>query len=217
MKSLQQHIEEKLIINKNTQNIDDYFIYRLDKTESIKIFHNEWWGAFNEYKDKVYVDGKHVKLNYAGCTTQQYEPGIYKIEIKNIDNIVDYTNAMFNYCNQLISVPPFDFSKVKEAHYMFEECTNLESVPQFNMINVKTTEGMFAECNHLTTVSLLNTQTIRNMKQMFCHCEDLVDVPLFDINNDAIMDDMFLGCDRLSDETKRQWSQIYDFKEHKRK
>ena len=160
MKTLQQHISEKLIINKNYKD-EQYFIYKLDNKEQIRIFENGWV-QFNDYKNKVYINGERIKLDDSGHTAETYDPGEYYIEIKDIDE-VEKCNNMFWNCWQLVSVPLFNTSKILSMENMFRNCPKLISVP------------------------LLDTSTVINMNGMF-----------------------FL-CDNLSDETKRQWSKVYDF------
>ena len=167
MKTLQQHIEEKLIINKKYKD-DDCFIYKLDIHGKIKIFCGAFGMQFHNYKDKVYINGEHAELDGWGSTKNFYDVGEYQVKIEDIDEITDCYDLFYN-CPQLISVPLFDTSKVKDMGEMFAECKNIENIP------------------------------------------------LLDTSNVTDMDRMFFGCNNLSEETKRQWSTVYNFSEHNKK
>ena len=225
MKSLQQHIyennfhkneiSEKLIINKNTQNIDDCFIYNISEKQSIKIFSNGW-AQFNDYRNKVYINGEHIELDYKGFTHKKYIPGEYEIKIEDI-NAVENCDHMFWKCYNLTKVPLFDTRKVESMITMFYECFNLTEVPLFDTRNVKDMRSMFGRCNNLTEVPLFDTRNVESMHQMFCECGNLTQVPLFDTRKVITMATMFYGCKKLNKQTKQKWSQIYDFQSHNKK
>ena len=221
MKSLQQHISqvktlhslnefisEKLVINKDFER-NNYFVYKTDETKSIKIFSNRW-PQFNEYRDKVYINGKNVKLDNEGSTHEEYRPGEYEINITDIDNITD-CNAMFYACYNLTEVPLFDTRNVKNMGSMFQACHNLTEVPLFDTRNVIYMDWMFSACNKLTTVPLFDTRNVKDMNAMFANCKNLTKVPLFNTRNVNIMINMFANCNNLNKQTIQEWSKIYDF------
>ena len=169
MKTLNDYIIEWRANSDNISSIkkSQYFIYKIDKKCIIKIFDNDW-SQLKNYKDKVYINGKQITVGSDGWTMNEYEPGIYEIEIKDIDDVKDCT-------------------------YMFYYCTNLIEVPLFNTSNVE------------------------NMYSMFKFCENLENVPLFDISNVETISEMFYDCSALNNETKKAWSKVYDFVQHKKK
>lgn len=77
--------------------------------------------------------------------------------------------------------------------------------------------GVFFSCKHLISVPKINTHNITSMSFMFKGCENLENVPLFDTNALEYMTSMFSDCPNLNSETKRVWSQIYDFNKHIKK
>ena len=159
MKTLQQHIEEKLIINQQVDEkllinknykSEQHFIYEVfDEPEIIKIFDADW-EELDYYKDKVRINNKYVEINEDGYTYEEYDPGKYHIEIIGIDN-VKTCQYMFFECEQLITVPEFDTSKVKNMNYMFQSCSNLKNVALLNTTNVTEMSEMFTECNKLSS------------------------------------------------------------------
>ena len=174
MKTLNTYINETLVcshsehINEWKTSADNvssiktqYFIYELKTNKRIKIFDGDW-AQFKDYKDKVYINGEQIKINKTGLTQNEYEPGIYKVEIKDINNVTNCQYMFFN-CTNLVEVPLFDTHKVTTMKNMFTYCENIKSVPKFNTKNV---ENMYL---------------------------------------------MFYKCYNLSEETKKEWSKVYDF------
>ena len=189
---INQQVDEKLVINKNYNVDDSYFIYKIKERKQIKVF-NDDWGNLNSYRDKIYINGEHIKLHKKwGCTENNFDPGEYYVEIKDIDKI-NNCFSMFKYCDDLFNVPLFNTSNVESMYTMFYGCDNIEKVPKFD------------------------TSKVKNMKYMFYHCKNLKNVPLFDTNKVEDMEDMFRGTNNLSSETEKQWSQIYDFSLHNKK
>ena len=192
MKTLNNYINEWKASSNNVSFIEtQYFIYRNDVSGYIKIF-DEDWAQRNKYIDKVYINRKHAQIDNQGWTRNEYKPGIYYVNIKDIDKV---TNClyMFYSCKQLVYVPYFDTSKVEDMSCMFKYCSSLDNV------------------------QLFDTSHVKSMDEMFYGCEDLISVPLFDTSNVNTMDSTFYECEKLSKETKKEWSKVYDFEIHSKK
>jgi len=187
MKTLNNYINEWKLNDQSVSSIDhddtEYFYYRIYTNKRIKIFDQDW-EEYLYYKDKVYINGEHIDLRM-GYTFETYHPGIYKVEIDEINDVKN-CKYMF-YQTDLSRVPLFDTSKVTNMRAMFFECINLKEVPNFNTKKA------------LTVINMFNC------------CENLENVPLFNINKITEVRDMFYNCKNLSDRTKKDWSQIYDF------
>jgi len=152
MKSLNKYISEWKISNQSSRNIDymDYnkcFIFNHESIGCIKIFDHDF-SELKNYKDNVYINGEHVKINKNGYTSIMYDPGIYRINIKDIDNI---TNCRFMFwgCNELESVPELNGENIKVTHAMFYNCVNLKEVPLFKINDKDTMTDMFNGCRNL--------------------------------------------------------------------
>ena len=210
MKKLTKYIEEKLLINKNFKS-DASFIYKLENKEKIRIF-CERWPQFNNYKDKVYINGEHVKIDNEGETIKKFNPGEYEVYIEDIDNVIS-CGSMFVSCKQLIYVPEFNTSKSDNFNNMFNGCINLKEVSLFDTSNGRFAFFMFGKCKKLKTVPKYDFLNCEDFDFMFDTCTILKDVPLFNMNIDKVksMSDIFGGCENLSDDTIEEWKQIYDF------
>ena len=192
MKTLNNYINEWKANTSTVSSINTkYFIYNLDKKGTIKIFDGDWF-QLKDYKDKVYINGEHIILSDDGWTRDEYKPGIYYVNIKDIDDVKDCV-YMFSFCKQLVYVPYFNTSKVEDMKFMFNGCDQLISVPLFDTTKVKDMEYMFKSCNMLE------------------------DVPLFDTNKVKDMENMFKNCINLNAKTKNEWEKIYDFETNDKK
>ena len=188
MKTLNKYITEWKLNDQSAKTIDNksyYFVYKIREKQHIRIFDCDW-PQFNDYKDKVYMNRINVSLNTAGYTLNIYKAGTYKFEIEDIDEIKS-CEYMFWGCDNLIEVPLFDTSNVYDMYSMFYNCKNLEYIPLFDTRKVETMTEMFRGCIKLTKVPLFNTSNVKGMQWMFA------------------------GCKNLSDQSKKDWSQIYDF------
>ena len=187
MKTLNTYITEWKANTTTVSSIKGtYFIYKLDERGQIKIFDKDW-PQLKKYKDKVYINGEHIELDGRDHTNEEFEPGIYEVEIKDIDNV---TNCLYMFydCIHLIEVPLFNTSKVEDMYGMFSCCKNIKEVPLFDTSNVQDMRWMFENCVNIKEVPLFNMSKLKNKAGMFKHCEN------------------------LSEQTKKEWSQIYDFK-----
>ena len=159
MKSLQQHIYEKLVINKNYIDDEICLIYKINKKEQIKIFNNAW-PQFNYYKYNVYINGEQILLDDSGFTEEEFNPGEYTICINKTDNMTT-CYWMFGFCNHLIKVIKFNINKIYSCGNMFAWCKNLEEVPLFDISKVENFDYMFNFCHNLSM------ETRKEWKQVY--------------------------------------------------
>jgi len=245
MKQLSEYVNEWKLNNQSVNDIDKvsyskFFVYKITEEKRIKIF-DKRWEQLKDYKKKVYLYGKRISIDKDGYT-EYHLPGIYKFEIKDINNIKN-CSYMFCDCSDLIQVPLFNTSEVKNMGAMFSGCIKLIYVPLFNTKNVENMSGMFEYCSKLIDIPLFDTSNVINMNSMFKHCYNIEYVPkfnainvqgtykmfmgckklktveLFNINQntDIFMNDMFDYYNNLDSKTKNDWSNIYDFNNCKKR
>jgi len=181
-----------------------YFIYRLDEKDQIKIFDDgtdNGWPEFEKYKDKVWINDKHVKLDNEGWTVNEFKPGEYKIYIKDINKVTDMT-YMFWDCNILVAAfIPNSITSIGEGtfsgctgltsvtihnsvteigDYAFCNCSNLTSINIPNSV-MEIDDWSFYGCSHLTSVTIPNSVT-KIGGSAFLNCNNLKTVYVEDIN-----------------------------------
>ena len=157
-----KNIQDNSIIKSSDikKQINQCFIYKIRKTKELKIFDLDW-PELDKYKDKIYINGKHIELDdsHKGYTLDEFKPGEYRVYIEDIDQITNCKN-MFYECTDLISVPLFDTSRVKDMSGMFNFCSNLKSVPKFDVSNVINMSCMFSGCKKLKSIPLFDIEDI---------------------------------------------------------
>ena len=189
MKTLNQYIKEKLIINK------DYI--------DVKIYHPK---SFYELRN--IIEDRYNKL---GAGTKQNPIDFNDIDVINIDSFYNCKKdkGIFDGMNfKYIDISDWDVSNVTDMRGMFFECSELKSVGDisgWNVSKVTNMNSMFSYCNTLVSVgdiSKWNVSNVTDMYSMFYDCklfnQDLSD---WNVSNVTIPYGMFDKCP-IKDEYK---------------
>ena len=179
MKSLNQYIKEKLIINKD---------YR-DNIIVVK--------SFDELR-KIIKD-RYKKL---GAGTKQNPIDFNDIDVSNLDSFYNKGIGIFEKTKfKHIDISNWNVSNVKSTICMFYKCDELESVgdiSNWNVSNVTDMYSMFYECKELETVgdiSKWNVSNITNMSFMFYNCVSFnQDISSWNVSNVKYYLSMFYNC-----------------------
>ena len=180
MKTLNQYIQEKLIINKD---------YR-DTTIVVK--------SFDELR-KIIVD-RYIKL---GPGTKQNPIDFNDIDVSNLDSFRGkykkmgiFEETKFKY----IDISYWDVSNVIDMSNMFFLCTELESVGDISGLDISSVTDMsymFAFCKKFNQdLSKWNVSNVNDMSYMFAFCKKFnQDISRWDVSSVITMFNMFLGCE----------------------
>ena len=179
MKTLNQYIKEKLIINKD---------YR-DNTIVVK--------SFDELQ-KI-IEDRYDKL---GAGTEQYPIDFNAIDISNIDSVYSSNRDMgiFQKINfKYIDISDWDVSNVRTMNYMFAYCKELKSVGDisyWNVSNVTNMYCMFLDCKFFNQdISKWDVSKVTNMSAMFKFCKSFnQDISNWDVSKVRQHVYMFEGC-----------------------
>ena len=205
--SSKEEIQDNNIIKSSDikRQIDKCFIYRIeDEPSEIYIFNGQKtptaqayvWAEYEKYKDKVYINGKHIELDNEGCegwTIDTFDPGEYRVYIKDIDQVED-TEYMFYDCEQLVKayIPR---SATSIGNSMFMGCINLSSVIIPDSIT-KIGYRAFCNCFNLPKINIPSSVIFMG-GQAFCHCHNLTDISFTNSKLDFINSDLFKNCSSL--------------------
>ena len=154
MKTLNQYIKEKLIINKD---------YHYDKIV-VK--------SFDELR-KI-IDDRYDKL---GPGTKQIPIDFNDIDVSNIDSFCNskdegiFQETKFKY----IDISDWDVSNVTKMMSMFYKCEELKSVgdiSEWDVSNVTDMAYMFTRCENLNQdISKWGVSSVTDMSYMFFDCK----------------------------------------------
>ena len=192
-----ENIQDNNIIKSSDikSQINQYFIYRVKvKPSYIHIFDDgtkDGWPEFEKYKDKVFINDKHVELDREGWTIDTFDPGEYRVYIKDIDQMIN-CKCMFYECTQLVSAFIPNIGSIGAC--TFKYCNNLISVVISNS-TISIHGDAFYNCISLTNITIPNSVTHIGSRA-FSGCTALTSVT---IPNSVtyIGDDAFRGCNNL--------------------
>ena len=180
MKTLNQYIKEKLIINK------DY------KDAKIVV------KSFDELRNIV-ID-RYDKL---GSGTEQNPIDFNDIDVSNLDSFCNnkgkgiFEGTKFKY----IDISSWDVSNIKSMYSMFYQCEELESVgdlSNWDVSNVMLMHTMFSYCSKLKSVgdiSKWDVSNVTSMSFMFQNCNYFnQDISSWNVSNVRSRVGMFYDC-----------------------
>ena len=178
MKTLNQYIKEKLIVNKDYQ----------DAGISPK--------SFDELR-KIIVD-RYIKL---GPGTKQNPIDFNDIDVSNLDSFCNNNDiGIFEGTNfKYIDISDWDVSNIKSMRYMFAYCETLESVGnllKWNVSEVTNMSSMFYGCKSFNQdISNWNVSKVTDMTCMFDRCKSFnQDLSGWDVSKVKFKTYIFLNC-----------------------
>ena len=186
MKSLNQYIQEKLIINKD---------YR-DAKIAVK--------SFDELR-KI-IEDRYKKL---GAGTKQNPIDFNDVDVSNIDSFYSsnrdigiFERTKFKY----IDISDWNVSNITNMSYVFFMCDKLKSVgdlSKWDISNVTNTKGMFHYCKSFNNnISNWDVSSVTDMTYMFCNCKSFnQDISKWNVSNVNDNTGMFRDCP-IKDEYK---------------
>ena len=186
MKSLNQYIIEKILINKSSKFINKIKVESRDQLQSII--------QERYYNNKSFIDLTDIDIseldNLSGIF---YALNMEVVDISgwNTSNVITMEN-MFSFCDKLkniIGIENLDVSKLEDATSMFYCCKNLVELDltNWNPISLQHTYEMFSGCSNLKIIENIENWQLPNIKsvrQMFYKCAKLdVDLSKWDLTN----------------------------------
>ena len=209
MKSLNQYIIEKILINKSS------------KLNKIKVeSHDHLFSIITERRNnnKSFIDLTDLdisELNDISYIFYGLNMEVVDISGWNTSNVITMEN-MFSFCDKLkniIGIENLDVSKLQRANAMFYGCKNLVELDltNWNPISLENMSNMFYNCSNLKMIKNIENWQLPNIKivrKMFCNCVKLnVDLSNWNLTN--IKDDfMKTGIVANSGITKNHYPKL---------
>ena len=195
MKSLNQYIIEKILINKNSK-LNKIKVKTLIQLKSIvwERYHNN-----NSFIDLTDIDVSELD-DLSDIFTRLNEVEVIDISGWDTSNVTSMDD-MFRKCAKLkniIGIENLDVSNVEYANNMFYFCKNLVELylTNWNPISLEYASCMFYRCSNLKMIKNIENWQLPNIKdvfRMFSWCTKLdVDLSNWDLTN--IKDDFMKTC-----------------------
>ena len=180
MKSLNQYIKEKLIINKDYRYHDDKIVVK----------------SFDELR-KI-IEDRYDKL---GAGTEQNPIDFNDIDVSNLDSFCNdndegiFDKSKFKY----IDISGWDVSNAVSTLNMFYACKELKSVgdiSKWDVSNVTNMNGMFYSCTYFNQdISSWDVSNVIGMSYMFAWCESFnQDLSNWNVSKVRYRGGIFTGC-----------------------
>jgi len=169
MKSLTQHITEKLVLTNNTKiggkTVPEY------KSELKQLI-----------KETLENDGPDADLNFIDVSKiddmsflfDRLNPGKIDVSSWDVSN-VEMMQGMFAHCENFdADLTGWDVSKVKTFRWMFEDCKQFKGVglKDWNVKNADSLGRMFSGCEEFNEdISGWDISDAKNISSMFAQCK----------------------------------------------
>ena len=207
MKSLNQYIKEKLIINKDYVDVNMLTPKSFDELRKIIEDRYDKLGPGPNKKNPI--DFNDIDVSNINSFCGKYNKGLFDdmnfrhIDISNWD-VSNVTNMshMFCRCSNLKSVgdlSKWNVSKVTDMSDMFFCCAKLKSVvdiSKWDVSNVTDMHNMFEGCEKFNQdISGWDVSSVTNMSYMFNCCENFnKDISSWDVSKVQYNLSMFRRC-----------------------
>ena len=185
MKSLNQYIIEKILINKSSK-LNKIKVESKDQLQSII------QERYN--KNKLFIDLTDLDISELDDLSDifyQFLVEVVDISGWDTSNVITMED-MFCCCKKLkkiIGIENLDVSKLEYTNHMFYECKNLVELDltNWNPISLQNTYDMFYDCSNLKIIKNIENWQLPNIKDiryMFGGCTKLdVDLSNWDLTN----------------------------------
>ena len=187
MKSLNQYIIEKILINKSSK-FNKIKVESKDQLEAIiqKRYNN----------NNSFIDLTDIDISELDDLSGVFDFLNNKVEVIDISgwDTSNVTNMayMFSRCKNLkniIGIENLDVSKLEKANFMFDSCENLVELDltKWNPVSLQYASYMFTRCSNLKIIKNIENWQLPNIKdvfRMFSYCTKLdVDLSNWDLTN----------------------------------
>ena len=200
MKTLNQYIKEKLIINKD-YHYDKIVVKSFDELRKII---DDRYDKLGPGTKQIPIDFNDIDVSNIDSFCNSKDEGIFQeTKFKYIDisdwNVSNVTKmmSMFYKCEELKSVgdiSEWDVSNVTDMSFMFYYCENFnQDISKWDVSSVKYMSLMFYKCESFNKdISGWNVSSVENMQGMFNHCEKFnQDISNWDVSSVKDMSVMF--------------------------
>ena len=186
MKSLNQYIIEKILINKSSKLNK----IKVESKDQLKSIIRERYNNNKSFIDLTDIDVS--ELDDLSCIFIMLD-NVEVVDISgwNTSNVTTM-GYMFSQCSKLkkiIGIENLDVSKLENANNMFFCCKKLVELDltKWNPVSLQYTRQMFYECSNLKIIKNIENWQLPNIKDvsyMFCDCAKLdVDLSNWDLTH----------------------------------
>ena len=191
MKSLNQYIIEKILINKSSK----FNKIKVESKDQLQSIIQERYRNNKSFIDLTDIDISELD-DLCGIFGRLNKVEVVDISGWDTSNVITMED-MFSQCTKLkkiIGIENLDVSNLKNATFMFSSCENLVELDltNWNPISLQNAWSMFYRCSNLKFIKNIENWQLPNINDvsyMFYNCTKLdVDLSNWDLSN--IKDDI---------------------------
>ena len=185
MKSLNEYIIEKILINKSSK----FNKIKVESKDQLEAIIQKRYNNNNSFIDLTDIDISELdNLSSIFCGLKLEVVDISGWDTSNVTAMA----YMFSRCKNLkniIGIENLDVLKLKSANAMFYGCQNLVELDltNWNPMSLQRASYMFYNCSNLKIIKNIENWQLPNIKDvryMFCNCTKLdVDLSNWDLTN----------------------------------
>ena len=185
MKSLNEYIIEKILINKSSK----FNKIKVESKDQLEAIIQKRYNNNNSFIDLTDIDISELdNLSSIFCGLKLEVVDISGWDTSNVTAMA----YMFSRCKNLkniIGIENLDVLKLKRANFMFDSCENLVELDltNWNPISLQNAWSMFYRCSNLKIIKNIENWQLTNINDvsyMFYNCAKLdVDLSNWDLSN----------------------------------
>ena len=185
MKSLNEYIIEKILINKSSK----FNKIKVESKDQLEAIIQKRYNNNNSFIDLTDIDISELdNLSSIFCGLKLEVVDISGWDTSNVTAMA----YMFSRCKNLkniIGIENLDVLKLKRANFMFDSCENLVELDltNWNPISLENAWSMFYRCSNLKIIKNIENWQLPNINDvsyMFYNCAKLdVDLSNWDLSN----------------------------------
>ena len=185
MKSLNEYIIEKILINKSSK----FNKVKVESKDQLEAIIQKRYNNNNSFIDLTDIDISELdNLSSIFCGLKLEVVDISGWDTSNVTAMA----YMFSQCKNLkniIGIENLDVLKLKRANFMFSHCEKLVELDltNWNPISLENAWSMFYRCSNLKIIKNIENWQLPNIKDvsyMFCDCAKLdVDLSNWDLTH----------------------------------
>ena len=186
MKSLNEYIIEKILINKSSK----FNKIKVESKDQLEAIIQKRYNNNNSFINLTDIDISELD-DLCGIFDRLNKVEVVDISGWDTSNVITMED-MFCFCGKLkniIGIENLDVSKLESANSMFYCCKNLVELDltNWNTISLQTARQMFYNCSNLKIIKNIENWQLPNIKDvsyMFYDCAKLdVDLSNWDLTN----------------------------------
>lgn len=205
MKTLKQHIIEKLVISRNSE-VKEYKYHPKTREELKELV-----------KKLIEERGNEADLNDIDTSriTNMSDLFIFSefngdISLWNVSNVTDMTRMFYECKNFNCDLSDWDVRKVKDMVYMFVNCKNFEGngLKNWKTNNLINATGTFKGCMKFNEdISGWDMSEVNSVTEMFYNCENFdKDISEWDLKSVKEFKGVFFKCLKLNPNHKPKFN-----------